>query len=72
MLQEKSYTVTNGKLVLTLQPADEGGYIVTSPMDPELITEAESLEEAFVNACDAAEALRESRQKVIEQLSSAK
>ena len=43
------YTVSNGKLVLKLEPAEEGGYIVTSPLDPELITEAETIEEAFAN-----------------------
>src|SRR5437879_4596867 len=31
---KKRYTVSNGKMVLHLQPAEEGGYIVTSPLDP--------------------------------------
>jgi len=62
------YTVSDGTLVLTLEPAEEGGYIVTSPLDPELITEADTVEEAFVNARDAAEALRESRIKLVKQL----
>jgi antitoxin HicB len=57
------YTVSDGKLVLTLEAAEEGGYIVTSPLDPELITEAETVEEAFVNASDAARALKQSRAK---------
>ena len=57
MKPKRRYTVSDGKLVLHLQPAEEGGYIVTSPLDPELITEAETLEEAFVNASDAAKAL---------------
>lgn len=65
------YTVSDGTLVLTLEPAEEGGYIVTSPLDPELITEAETVEEAFVNARDAAEALRESRIKLAKQLATA-
>ena len=60
----KRFTVSDGELVLDLEPAEEGGYIVTSPFDPELITEAEGLEEAFENAHDAAEALRESRVKL--------
>jgi antitoxin HicB len=55
-------------MVLTLEPAEEGGYVVTSPLDPELITEAESLDGAFVNARDAAEALNESRRKLAKQL----
>jgi antitoxin HicB len=59
------YTVSDGKLVLTLEMADEGGYVVTSPLDPELITQAESLEEAFVNARDASQALKQARLKLM-------
>lgn len=55
------YTVSDGKLVLLLQQAQEGGYIVTSPLEPELITEAEMVSEAFENARDALKALRDSR-----------
>lgn len=58
------YTVSDGKLVLNLETAEEGGYIVTSPLDPELITEAETLEEAFANARDAAQSLKEARRKL--------
>ena len=65
----KRYTVSDGKLVLSLQDAEEGGYIVTSPLDPELITEAETLEEAFANARDAAKALKQSRVRLIRRLS---
>jgi antitoxin HicB len=61
----KRYTVSDGKLVLTLEEAEEGGYIVTSPLDPELITEAETIAEAFANARDAARALKQSRAKLI-------
>jgi predicted RNase H-like HicB family nuclease len=71
MTPANAYTVSDGQLVLTLQSAEEGGYVVTSPMDPELITEAETLDEAFENARDAAEALRQARQKLIGQLSEA-
>ena len=108
MTANKTYTVTDGEMVLTLEPAEEGGYLVTCPFDPELngfsrlranpaiqarsasegrppkpanflqralacasglycrivqshlVTEAESLDEAFVNARDAADALNES------------
>ena len=63
------YTVSDGKLVLTLEPAEEGGYIVTSPLDPELITEAETIEEAFANARDAAQALKQARTKLFRRLS---
>jgi len=46
------FTVTDGKLVLLLEPADEGGYVVTSPFNPDVLTQAETLEEAFENARD--------------------
>jgi antitoxin HicB len=68
---KKSFTVIDGKLVLKLEPAQEGGYIVTSPLDPELITEAETVEEAFINARDAMQALRQSRTKLLRKLSAA-
>lgn len=64
----KSYTITDGKLVLNLEPAVEGGYVVTSPLDPELITEAETVEEAFADARDALKALRRSRAKLLRKL----
>jgi antitoxin HicB len=71
MTANKAYTVSDGDMVLTLEPAEEGGYVVTSPFDPELITEAESLDEAFLNARDAADALNESRKKLAKQLADA-
>jgi antitoxin HicB len=64
----KAYTVSDGKLVLTLHPEPEGGYTVTSPFDPELITEAETIPEAFANAKDALEALAKSRAKLNRRL----
>ena len=44
-------------LVLAAQP--EGGYTVTSPVLPELLTEGETLEEAINNVHDALEAVLE-------------
>jgi len=64
MARVARYTVSDGKLVLTLEEAEEGGFIVTSPMDPELTTEAETISEAFTNARDALSALAESRRKL--------
>ena len=64
----KYYTVSDGKLVLTLEEAEEGGYVVTSPLDPELITEAETVHEAFANARDALKALAQSRAKLFKKL----
>lgn len=57
------YTVSDGKLVLMLEAAEEGGFTVTSPFVPGLVTEAETLEEAFEMARDAESALREARAK---------
>jgi antitoxin HicB len=64
----KQYTVSDGKLMLVLREAEEGGYIVSSPLDPELITEAETVEEAFENARDALKALAQSRVKLMRKL----
>jgi predicted RNase H-like HicB family nuclease len=57
----KHYTVSDGELVLFLWPAEEGGYNVTSPLDPALITQAETFEEAFEMARDAWELLQAPR-----------
>jgi len=67
----KRYTVSDGKLVLTLEQAPEGGYVVTAPLEPELITEAETISEAFENAADALKALRQSRVKLLRSLTPA-
>jgi antitoxin HicB len=53
--QPKKYIVTDGELTLTLEAAEEGGYIVTSPFDPNILTQAETLEEAFEMARDVVE-----------------
>ena len=70
MPAKKTYTVCDGRMTLILEPADEGGFIVTSPLDPSLITEAETVEEAFEMAYDAAQALKASRAKFVKQLQS--
>jgi antitoxin HicB len=62
------YTASDGELVLNLEAAEEGGYIVTSPLDPELITEAETIEEAFANARDASQALKQARVKLLRKV----
>ncbi len=66
----RHYTVSDGRVVLTLEEAEEGGYVVTSPLDPQLITEAETIREAFENARDAMAALAASRRKLIKKLAS--
>lgn len=67
-MKKKNFTVSDGDLVLNLELAEEGGYIVTAPFEPELITEAESLEDAFAMARDAIKALRASRSKMLRKL----
>ncbi len=41
------------KIPLSLELQPEGGYTVTSPLLPELITEGDTVEEALANAEDA-------------------
>jgi antitoxin HicB len=72
MSRVQQFTVSDGELVLTLEPAKEGGYLVTSPFDPELVTEAGSIEEAFEMARDAAEGLRKVRAKLFGRRSKVK
>ncbi|MEM1353783.1 MAG: type II toxin-antitoxin system HicB family antitoxin [Planctomycetota bacterium] len=64
----KSYTISDGQMVLTLEEAEEGGFIVRSPSDPELITQAETIEEAFYMARDAAQALHECRVDLLREI----
>ena len=67
----KTYTVSDGELVLTLEllpKEDGGGYGVTSPLEPQLVTEAKTVEEAFEMARDTIQALRESRQRYARQI----
>ena len=44
-------------LVLTRQP--EGGYTVTSPLLPELVTEGDTIDEALMHVQDAVQAVVE-------------
>jgi antitoxin HicB len=47
------------KLPLVFEPQPEGGYTVTSPLLPELITEGDSMEDAVENVRDALAAVVE-------------
>lgn len=60
----KQYTATDGQLFLVLKPAAEGGYTVTSPFIPGMVTEAETLDEAFEMARDAVATLKASGLKL--------
>lgn len=67
----KSYTISDGKIVLVLSEVRGGGFVVTTPLDPEMITEAETVGEAFVNARDALKSLRQARASLFRKLSRA-
>jgi antitoxin HicB len=47
------------KLPLILEPQAEGGYTITCPLLPDLISEADTLEEVIPNVSDALAALIE-------------
>jgi antitoxin HicB len=47
------------KLPLVLTPQPEGGFVVTSPLLPELVTEGDTIEQALANVRDALLAVRE-------------
>ena len=47
------------RLPLVFTPQPEGGFTVTSPALPELVTEGDTLEEAFANVKDALAAVLE-------------
>ena len=57
----KRYQISDGRMVLTLQPDEDGWFTVTSPTDPAMITQARSIQEAFELARDAFAALAASR-----------
>lgn len=47
------------KIPLVLEPAAEGGWVVRSPIIPELITEIDNLEEMDIKIKDAVVAVKE-------------
>jgi antitoxin HicB len=47
------------RLPLVFSPQIEGGFTVTSPVLPELVTEGDTLEEAYSNVSDALAAVVE-------------
>lgn len=52
------------KLPLVLDPQPEGGYVVTCPFLPELITEGDTVPEALNNANDALSAIIEAMKEL--------
>ena len=63
-MAKKQYTVSDGKLILTLREDEGGWYTVTSPTDPAMITQARNVPEAFEMARDAFATLSASRADV--------
>ena len=59
------------KLPLILEPQPEGGYTITCPLLPNLITEADTLEEVMPNVADALAALIEAYEDLKQPLPSA-
>ncbi|MSP12370.1 MAG: type II toxin-antitoxin system HicB family antitoxin [Chloroflexi bacterium] len=47
------------KLPLVLEPQPEGGYTITCPLLPELVTEADTLDDVLPNVSDALAAIIE-------------
>ncbi|VXD21261.1 type II toxin-antitoxin system HicB family antitoxin [Planktothrix paucivesiculata] len=56
------------KLPLILEPQPEGGYTITCPLLPNLITEADTLEEVIPNVSDALQVLIEAYQDLNQPL----
>lgn len=52
------------KIPLVLSPQPEGGFTVTSPAVPELVTEGDTIDEALANVPDALEAVIEAYQEL--------
>lgn len=50
------------KIPLVLEPQSEGGFTVTSPILPELVTEGDTIEEVLANVQDALQAVIEAYQ----------
>jgi antitoxin HicB len=56
------------KVPLLLSPQAEGGFTVTSPLLPELVTEGDTVEEALANIQDALAAVVEAYQELGREL----
>lgn len=59
------YTVAIDELVIVITGSKAGGYIVTCPFDPELVTQGRTLDEAVAMARDAQKTLAEARAKPV-------
>jgi len=59
MLKVEGKSAMQYKIPLILAPQPEGGYTVTSPLLPELVTEGDTVEEALGNVRDGLSAVIE-------------
>lgn len=53
------------RLPLVLEPQAEGGYTITCPLLPELITEADTLDDVLPNVSDALAAVIEAYEDLV-------
>lgn len=63
MIREESSKMTEYSYTVLFEPAEEGGFVVTCPALPGLITEGDTLEEARAMAEDAIRGYIESLRK---------
>jgi antitoxin HicB len=68
--REKEKPRPQYKLPLLIEPQSEGGFTVTSPVLPELVTEGDTLEEALANPRDAFAAVVEGYEELDRSLPS--
>ena len=54
----------NYKIPLILEPQPEGGYTITSPLFPELVTEGDTVDDALENVRDALAAVVETYEEL--------
>ena len=53
MIEEEPNAMTEYSYTVLFEPAEEGGFVVTCPALPGLVTEGDTLEEARAMAADA-------------------
>jgi predicted RNase H-like HicB family nuclease len=63
MARRETITAKEYRYTAVFEPAEEGGYVVTVPALPGVVTEGDSLEEARAMAADAIRCYLESLQK---------
>lgn len=64
MAHQESITTTEYAYTAVFEPAEEGGYVVTFPAIPNLVTEGDNLEEARAMAFDCIQGYLETLQEL--------